>query len=290
MAGDKYHRDAPAANIEPLLQLEPSHLGHLYIEQQAAASPRVVIFQKRARRWKRFHRIPGRAQHKSQPLPDGGVIVDDEDGHSASAPASAPAVGRSKKKIAPEGALRAMRRLPPCNSTIEWLIESPIPMPSGLVVTKGSKIVSITSSAIPGPESATEISTACLPLRRALTAIDLHSVFAPSIASIAFLRRFTSTCSIWIRSAKTAGRPGSIVASISTFCCIASVRVRLTAASIRGSTLVRARRYSPPRTNSRRRSRTSPARSACCTTSVRPSFNSAGSGTGPASNRRQPRT
>jgi hypothetical protein len=34
-------------------------------------------------------------------------------------------------------------------------------MPSGLVVTKGSKIVFATSAATPGPESATEISMAC---------------------------------------------------------------------------------------------------------------------------------
>ena len=80
MAGDEYHRDAPAAEIELLLQFEPGHLGHTHIEQQAAATSRVVIFEKRARRWKRFHRIPGRAQHKSQPLPDGGIIVDDEHG------------------------------------------------------------------------------------------------------------------------------------------------------------------------------------------------------------------
>src|SRR5208282_3785338 len=80
MARYKYNRDTPAADIESLLQFEPAYLGHLYIEQQAAASPRIVIFEKRARRWKRFHRISGRAQHKSQPLPHGGIIVDDEDG------------------------------------------------------------------------------------------------------------------------------------------------------------------------------------------------------------------
>ena len=80
MTGDEYHPDTPPADIELLLQFEPSHLGHSYIEQQAAASSRVVICEERVRRWKRFHGIPSRAQHKSQPLPDGGIIVDDEHG------------------------------------------------------------------------------------------------------------------------------------------------------------------------------------------------------------------
>ena len=52
-------------------------------------------------------------------------------------------------------------------------------MPFGFVVTKGSKIVSVTSVATPGPESATEISMALLPLRRAETAIDRRSALAP---------------------------------------------------------------------------------------------------------------
>src|SRR5262249_16581443 len=69
VASDEDNRDTPAADIELLLQFEPGHLGHPYIEQQAAAASWVVTFEKRARRRKRFHGIPSGSQHKSQPLP-----------------------------------------------------------------------------------------------------------------------------------------------------------------------------------------------------------------------------
>ena len=55
---------------------------------------------------------------------------------------SVPSTGRSKKKIALEASWRA---------TIERLIESPISIPSGLVVTKGWMIVFATSAATPVP-------------------------------------------------------------------------------------------------------------------------------------------
>jgi hypothetical protein len=42
---------------------------------------------------------------------------------------------------------------------IERLIESPIPMPSGFVVMKGSNSLFAISATTPGPESATEIWT-----------------------------------------------------------------------------------------------------------------------------------
>ena len=43
--------------------------------------------------------------------------------------------------------------LPPCSSTILWLIDRPSPLPSGLVVKKGSKIRRRCSTAIPLPVS-----------------------------------------------------------------------------------------------------------------------------------------
>src|SRR5215813_7704873 len=197
MAGDKDHRNPPAAHIELLLQLDPVHLGHSDIEQQAATAPRVVVLEKRARRRKAFHRITGGAQHESEALPNGGVIVDDEHaliGH----------LGSFRSRLAANRRERSRRNQhrgpfeewPPCDSIIARLIESPMPMPSGLVVTNGSKAVSVTSTATPGPVSATEISTDCLLLRRALMTINRRSVFAASIASIAFRSRFKRTCSI----------------------------------------------------------------------------------------------
>ena len=67
--------------------------------------------------------------------------------------------------------------------------------------------------------------------------------FPASIASIAFRSRFTNTCSICTRSARTACRPSSIRTSISTSHCIAFACVRPKAASTRGCISVRVRRY-----------------------------------------------
>ena len=78
VAGDKYHRDAPAANVELLLKFDPGHPRHLHIEQQATAPSRVVIFQKGQCRRKGFDRIPDGAQQESEPFAHGRVIVDDE--------------------------------------------------------------------------------------------------------------------------------------------------------------------------------------------------------------------
>jgi hypothetical protein len=47
---------------------------------------------------------------------------------------------------------------PPCDSTIDRQIESPIPIPSGLVVKNASKIRLASSGSIPVPESSTTIS------------------------------------------------------------------------------------------------------------------------------------
>ena len=63
---------------------------------------------------------------------------------------------------------------------IAWLIESPIPRPSDLVVVKGSRIDCVISAATPGPISATETSIACLLVRRASVMIDRSFVLAPS--------------------------------------------------------------------------------------------------------------
>src|SRR6516162_2323882 len=80
MTSDEDHRDTPTAYIELLLQFGPRHPGHSNIDQQAAATPGVVTFEKRTRRRKCVHRIPAGAQHKSQSLRDSGIIVDDEYG------------------------------------------------------------------------------------------------------------------------------------------------------------------------------------------------------------------
>ena len=60
---------------------------------------------------------------------------------------------------------------PPCASTIVVLIDSPIPMPPGLVVKNGSNMCSALSGASPVPESWTATSTAS-PSRRVVIALQ----------------------------------------------------------------------------------------------------------------------
>ena len=78
VTGDKYHRNAPAANVQLLLKFDPGHARHLYIKQQATAPSRVVGFEKGQCRRRGFDRVPGRAQQKAEPFPHACVIVDDE--------------------------------------------------------------------------------------------------------------------------------------------------------------------------------------------------------------------
>jgi len=49
-------------------------------------------------------------------------------------------VGRVKWKLAPRGELSAAHKRPPCDSTMERLIDSPMPVPWGFVVKNASKI------------------------------------------------------------------------------------------------------------------------------------------------------
>src|ERR1700681_3773110 len=43
-------------------------------------------------------------------------------------------LGRVKRNVAPRPGLAAAHKRPPCDSTMERLIDNPIPLPSGLVV------------------------------------------------------------------------------------------------------------------------------------------------------------
>jgi hypothetical protein len=78
VASDKYHRNAPAANVELMLKFDPSHPRHLHIKQQATAPSRVVTFQKGQSRRKGFDRLSGRAQREGEPFTRGRVIVGGE--------------------------------------------------------------------------------------------------------------------------------------------------------------------------------------------------------------------
>ena len=60
-------------------------------------------------------------------------------------------IGSVIENVAPRSGLFAADMLPPWRSMMERQIERPMPSPSGLLVTKGSKIDSSLSAAIPVP-------------------------------------------------------------------------------------------------------------------------------------------
>ena len=61
-------------------------------------------------------------------------------------------VGRVNSNTAPVE-LGAIPRWPPWDSMMEWLIDSPIPMPFPFVLKNGSKMRFASPGSIPGPES-----------------------------------------------------------------------------------------------------------------------------------------
>ena len=66
-------------------------------------------------------------------------------------------VGKEKWKLAHRPSLGVAHKRPPCDSMIERLIASPMPLRCGLVVTKTSKIRSALPAGSPTPVSLTEI-------------------------------------------------------------------------------------------------------------------------------------
>src|SRR5258708_282073 len=68
-------------------------------------------------------------------------------------------MGRVKQKLAPRGELSAAHKRPPCDSTIERLMRSPMPVPCVLVVKKALKIWSTWCLGSPTPVSLTDSSS-----------------------------------------------------------------------------------------------------------------------------------
>src|SRR5665213_3225893 len=62
-------------------------------------------------------------------------------------------------KVAPRGELSVAHKRPPCDSMIDRLMDSPIPVPLSLVVKNALKICSACSGGNPTPVSVTEISS-----------------------------------------------------------------------------------------------------------------------------------
>ena len=93
---------------------------------------------------------------------------------------------------APEGRGRAHKR-PSWASTIDRLIDNPIPMPCDLVVKNGSKILPAASASNPKPQSSTVTTTAEFSWRELMIS-SLGPPATPAIASMPFIMRLSTTC------------------------------------------------------------------------------------------------
>src|SRR5437870_8841358 len=117
--------------------------------------------------------------------------------------------GSEKWKIAPCGSFGVVQSWPPCASTIERLIDNPMPMPPGLVVKKALNTSSRCFAAMPTPVSWT------VSLTRSWSCISDRMVSSrgrpvtDAIAWMAFITRLRLTCTSCTWSPRTAGNSGA---------------------------------------------------------------------------------
>jgi hypothetical protein len=160
---------------------------------------------------------------------------------------------------------------------------SPIPIPSALVVKKGSKSFSLISGAIPQPRSEMETVTLPPPLS-AVTRSSRASGGVAAMASMAFRRRFRMTCWSSRGSAWISGSPSAVRVTIRTRRFRASPSANPTASSTTAFRRTGPRVGSRFRTKSWTRRMIRPARWACWAAFLSASFSSS-PGSSPASTR-----
>src|SRR6266851_155381 len=103
--------------------------------------------------------------HRFQQPLDGrahsGIVINDEHRGCACGYHSfaSTLVGRVKQKLAPRGELSAAHKRPPCDSTMERLMRSPMPVPLGFVVKNALKIWYACCRGSPTPVSLTDTTT-----------------------------------------------------------------------------------------------------------------------------------
>src|SRR5690606_13988630 len=154
-----------------------------------------------------------RSQQFLKRLLDADIVVDDEyDVVGCSHGFASGSIGKVKTNFAPFGSLFSVQSRPPCDSTMERQIASPMPIPSPFVVKNGSNILSGNST--PGPWS--PISTRTIPSARRACTLTTLGPAEEFIASTPLRIRLTRTCWIWTRSSRIDGRPLSASISMRT--------------------------------------------------------------------------
>src|SRR5690606_34070116 len=98
-------------------------------------------------------------EQQAQRAPDRVIVIDDEYRGCFVLHESSGATGSVKEKRAPRGVLAWQVSWLWCESRIERLMGRPSPVPSALVVKKGSNTRASAPGARPGPLSATLITT-----------------------------------------------------------------------------------------------------------------------------------
>src|SRR5437588_2816911 len=154
-----------ALEIQAALSRQPD------IKYEAARNVRQLALEQFARRAEDLCPHPYRAEKPFERLAEFRIVLDDEDGRPVTAASLLPlwlprdhsrasrCACKANSKVAPGPALLDARNTPPWFSMIERQIDSPMPIPSGLVVKKALKSCGIFSVSMPTPESSTATTT-----------------------------------------------------------------------------------------------------------------------------------
>src|SRR6266478_3729843 len=226
MTSNKDDRNPDSGLRQVALKVQTVNSWKSHVQNQATWRVRPLATQELLRRPEGL----GAQAHRLKQALDGGthqvVVINDKhrgDGCGRHSWTST-LVGKVRLKLAPRGKLPVAHRRPPCDSTMERLIRSPMPVPWDLVVKNALKICSTCSAGRPTPESLTDTKTC------SFSVCDLTaSSRAPStsfIASMPLIMRFISTCCNCTRSPKMLGRSEASSALSNILCCVASPRSR----------------------------------------------------------------
>src|SRR5258707_11335577 len=131
VTGNKNNWDLDARVGQLTLKVQTIDAGKVYIQNQATWPLRSPVAQEFFRRPKGFGPQARRLQQSLDGGTHGGIVINDEYRGSVwrvHSLASALA-GRVKEKLAPRGELLAAHKRPSCDSTMDRLMDSPMPVP-----------------------------------------------------------------------------------------------------------------------------------------------------------------
>src|SRR6266446_7988902 len=131
VTGDENDGHLDSGVTQLALKVQTIDARKTHVQDKAAWSVRLLVAQKFFRRLKGCAPQPRRFQQSLDGRTHTGIVINDEHcGSICSRHSGASAlVGRLKQKLAPRGELLAAHKRPPCDSMMEWLMRSPMPVP-----------------------------------------------------------------------------------------------------------------------------------------------------------------